>query len=144
MLVAKGYDVGFKIDNTKMVMPKSYALLHDESGADWSYCSCLIGSFQKTKETVEDAAAERYFGYPPRAGKLVLPSSNLAEWKLIGSVSEIDYSRPGEHKDDYYHPFSSGWWIFKRALPELYRKHTTYRLELGPGCEVNWRGFVYP
>lgn len=145
MLTAKGYDVGFKLENGREVFaPKSYAMLHDPSGRDWPKCSVLVVSIRKGNEEIDNREAEKYFGYVPHGGRTHLPPENLDRWSLVGDVKEIDYWRPGEFKGGWYHPFQGGGWLFPKPFPVLYRNGRALRIELGSGCTLNWRGFVWP
>jgi hypothetical protein len=149
MLIAKGYDIELRLasEGHKPIVrpPKSYAMLHDPSGRDWPSCSVLITPFRKGRQDVEDALAEEYFGYEPKAGAVIIPSRDLGNWKKWGEVAEIDYWRPGEHRGDWWHPFGEGWWIFPGGkLPLLYKQGRLLRMEFTEGCELSWRGFVYP
>lgn len=152
MLIAKGYDVGFRMEEGRdVVPPRRYAMLHDPSGRDWPACSVLIAPFlrlaHKVPKTKDLSEAEEYFGYVPREGVVKLPSRDMKKWGKLGAVSEIDYWRPGdEYKGDWWHPFGEAGWIFKSHLPNLYvlRSSQTLRLELGEGCSLNWRGFIWP
>ena len=144
MLTAKGYDVGFILkDGREVVPPKSYAMLHDPTGSDWGKNSILVAPFRRTDRELESPDAESYFGYVPRAGTVNLPPRAIGDWTPVGEVAEIDYWRPGEHRGSYWHPFKNGGWRFE-SKPRLYRLGGRYRLELGPGAKLNWRGFVWP
>mgnify|MGYP001565598968 CR=1 FL=1 len=98
MLIAKGYEVGFHLeDGEKVLAPSSYALLHDPSGREswlrkllygpskvmWDYESVLIAPFKRTNEDVEDDLAEEYFGYLPKAGEIDMPPRALSEWTKV-------------------------------------------------------------
>jgi len=147
MLIAKGYRVAFKMKANKKVLkaPSSYAFLHDPTGRDWPKTSVLVAGFSKGSSELSNAEAEKYFGYVPQRGAIDTPPRSLSQWKDLGEVAEIDYWRPGEHEASYYHPFKAGGWLFSRGeLPRLYKRGRQWRLELGPGAILNWRGFVYP
>lgn len=147
MLIAKGYDVAFKMkDGDKIVRtPKTNGFLHDPSGREWPKTSVLVTGFSRGRDEVTHREAERYFGYVPQRGTVDLPPRSLSAWKELGEVAEIDYWRPGEHEATYYHPFKHGGWLFSRGeLPRLYKRGRQWRLELGPRAVLNWRGFVYP
>ncbi len=147
MLIAKGYDVGFRLaDKGEVFAPKNYAALHDPAGQSWPKCSVLIAPFRRGSTKVNNEEAEKYFGYAPRGGPIHLPARDLRTWREIGDVQEIDYWRPGEHKGDWWHPFREGGWLFGNGgpLPVLHRLGRVMRLELGPGCKLSWRGFEIP
>lgn len=149
MLIAKGYDVFFKmLDGRTVRAPRPYALLHDSKGQDWPSCSALVAPFVRTGGLIRNKdEAEKYFGYEPRAGRLVMPTRRISEWSLLGEAVEIDYWRPGEEEGDFFHPFTrtGGWWIFKTGeYPLVYRLNGMLRAELGGGCDWTDRGFVSP
>lgn len=144
MLTAKGYRVAFEVAGRIVKAPARYAILHDPEGKAWPRCSVLVALFQRGGGHVEDADAERYFGYPPREGSYFTPPHALSEWKRVGEVSRIDYWRPGEYEGKWFHPFKDGGWVFKAKLPVLYRRGRLLRLELHDGCVLSWRGFQWP
>lgn len=146
MLIAKGYDVGFKLEGERdlILPPKSYAMLHDPSGVDWPKCSVLVAPFKRGGEPVRNKLAEEYFHYRPRRGRIALPPRDVLAWIELGPVKEIDYWRPGEeYEGEWWHPFGEAGFLFKSHLPILHRFGRMMRLELGH-CTLNWRGFVYP
>jgi hypothetical protein len=144
VLIAKGYTVSFTLAAGGTVKaPAGYGLLHDPTGRSWAKCSGLVCSFRKDGDEIEDGEAKSYFGKDPLGGELALPPKSLSEWKKLGPVTEIRYTRkcPGRKCDNaaaYYHPFEQG------KLPMLYRRGKMLRLELGSGCEWNYRGIVRP
>jgi hypothetical protein len=154
MLVHKGTNVVFLMDEGRDI--KSFGpLLHDESGKSWPVCSALFASFRRTNQEATDAqmkgAPEHYLGrgYAGRVGKIDLPPRSLSEWKKIGAVREIQYTRTGtKAADDFFHPFGKrhwwGWFFSKGKHPTLYKRGRVMRLELGSNCIVDDRGFVYP
>jgi hypothetical protein len=144
MLICKGFAVSFKLASGKTVKaPGGYGLLHDPGGKDWAKCSGLIAPFSKGGSEIDDAKAKDYFGHTARGGELKLPPRSLGEWKKLGVVSEILYTRrrpgrlPADHQDRYYHPISNG-------TATLYRRGRMLRIELGPGCDWSYRGIVSP
>jgi hypothetical protein len=147
MLIAKGYDIGFKLEGERdlILPPKSYAMLHDPSGSSWPKCSVLVAPFSRRGDYVRNALAKEYFQYEPWGGRITLPDRHLSSWKKVGPVKEIDYYwRPGEeYEGDWWHPFGEAGFLFKSHLPILYRSNRLLRLELGR-CTLDWRGFVYP
>lgn len=163
MLIVKGYRVHFVMAGGRTVKPPAgYALMNDESGADWPRCSGLVGSVKSTsRDPVRNSAAKSYFGHQPFAFTVVIPSGDekhLRNWKCIGDVEEILYTRrrangaPAEHAGDYYHPIrQQGSGLLARLLSfvlpagsKLYRRGRWYRIELARGCVWNWRGIVSP
>jgi hypothetical protein len=151
MLTAKGYRVSLRLLERGWIhAAPSAALLHDETGRTWPSCSGLITSFERGGSPLESVppAVCRYFGcdeYVVRSGVLKVPPRSLGQWSLLGTAEEIHYTRRGEYAADYYHPFEERgalWWKVK--LPTVYRLGSALRLELGPGCEWNWRGFITP
>jgi hypothetical protein len=161
MLIVKGFRVSFVLASGKTVRPpSSYALMNDEDGRDWPRCSGLVGPMRSGKTPISHSKAKAYFGYEPLAGSAVIPSGDersLRNWKLLGDVKEVLYTRrraggaPMQHEDDYYHPISKG--IIGRLLEmilqlpagaRLYRWGRWYRIELAAGCVWNWRGIVRP
>lgn len=144
MLTAKGYEVSFRLESKREIhAPKRYGMLHDPSGRDWNKNSILVAPFRRMGEEIQSDPAEEYFGYVPKAGRIHLPPRTLGAWNYAGEVAEIDYWRPGEHEAEYFHPFENGGWRFE-SKPRLYRRSRIFRLELGPGAKLNWRGFIYP
>jgi hypothetical protein len=159
MLIAKGYDVSFKLEGNskKVAAPSSFAMLHDPEGASWPASSVLIAAFMKKGDEINDDFAEDYFGDPPLGGKINLPPLSLDSWKLLGSVKEINYDRrrpnglPAKYEGPYYHVFDGteglfGWayLIFKAPAPQLYRRGRMLRLELPWGADLNDRGYIWP
>ena len=135
--------MSFKLANGKTVKaPGGYGLLHDPSGRDWAKCSGLVCSFSKGGDEIDDAAARDYFGHTPREGTMRLPPRSLSAWRKLGVAVEILYTRrrpgklPAENQDKYYHPF--------KGTATVYRLGRMLRVELGPGCEWNYRGIVRP
>ena len=165
MLVTQGYRVSFIMAGGKTVKPPaSYALMHDESGRDWPRFSGLVGAVKtagRSGEPISDRAAKDYFGYAPCAFEASIPSGDerhLRNWKSVGDVEEILYSRrrsngaPAKHRGDYYHPIRQKVpgllsRLLSFVLPagaKLYRRGRWYRIELASGCVWNWRGIVSP
>lgn len=151
MLIAKGYSVAFLLESGAVVRPsRSYAILHDPSGIDWSSDSVLVANFTKGGDYIEDDEAEEYFGYEPCEGKILLPPRGIREWRKLGTVEKIDYTRtrperlPASYRGRYDHVFGEEGWIFKGAMPPLYKRGRLLRLEFPEGCELNWRGFCWP
>lgn len=152
MLIAKGYGVVLKRDKKTFRPPG--AILHDPSGTDWPKCSVLIGSFTRGKRSeVSSKPAVEYFNYVPRGGAFRLPARDLKAWKSLGEITYIEYTRPGDKEFEgesnlrYDHNFAkvgSGFLTSGKHYPKLYRLGRLYRLELGAGCVINWRGFVSP
>ncbi len=143
MLIAKGYSVRFILDSGhKFSAPRGAALLHDPSGKDWPACSGLVLVIQRTGEEISDSKADDYFGSQPMKGRVALPPKSLSDWKRLGMIDEIEYSRrrprglPADNKGDYFHPF--------KGEAVLYRRGRTYRMELMKSCVWNWRGIVRP
>jgi hypothetical protein len=168
MLAAKGSRVAMRLVTKGIVRPRG-TMLHDESGSDWPSTSVLFMPFSRSGGDVDaaadDATAEKYFGYVPRAGSVTLPVENIDKWSFVNEVRAIDYTRPGglpaqsnsffdliniwkrpavNYRGDYEHEFKSGWFIFKTGAPALYRLNSIYRLEFPPWSTINWRGFVTP
>ena len=151
-LIAKGYEVQFKMSDGSLVKPpKSYAMLHDPSGIYWPSCSVLVASFERDGAEIEDSPAKEYFGYDPVGGTIRPPSKNLKNWRFVGDVAEIDYTRtrpgslPSENKGEYFHPFGEGSWLFPGGkLPSLYKLGRLVRLEFKDGCRLSWKGFEWP
>jgi hypothetical protein len=163
MLITKGFRVSFVLTSGKTIRPPaSYALMHDEDGADWPYCSGLVAPLKTTsKQPVRSEKAALYFGYEPYRGTALIPSGDdrrLSSWKKVGDVAEILYTRrrsggaPASHKGDYYHSIRQKKpgilaAVLRLGLPAgatLYRQGRLYRIELARGCVWNWRGIVSP
>jgi hypothetical protein len=150
MLIAKGYRAGFRLVGKKTIFapPRGAAMLHDPSGRDWPRCSVLFASFSRSGSSLgrSNPTAVEYFGYDPKAGSLTVPPKTLSDWKYLGEVEYIRYDRPGtKYKGRYDHHFKgTGWFGFKSSFPRLYRRGRVYRLDLGSGCDISWRGFVFP
>jgi hypothetical protein len=152
VIVAKGYEVGFLRRPGSRVQavkpPRSYALLHDPSGADWPRNSLLVAPIHGRGEVGRGASygpAIEYFGYEPVTKKLHIPLKDIREWNLVCNVHGLDYWRPGvKYEGEYEHDFKGRGWTFEKVFPKLYRRGRVYRLELGPGAIVNWRGIVFP
>src|SRR5260370_21832221 len=112
MLIAKGYSVRFILDSGhKFSAPRGAALLHDPSGKDWPACAGLVLVIQRAGEEISDSKADDYFGSQPMKGRVALPPKSLSDWKRLGMIDEIEYSRrrprglPADNKGDYFHPF---------------------------------------
>jgi hypothetical protein len=150
MIIVKGHEVAFKLKGLgqPIYCPRSYGMLHDPSGGAWPRNSILVIAFRREgKEARLSTEIEEYFGqdYLPRRGSVDLPVRRLSEWDHLGDVEAIDYSRVGEHADDYVHHFKqTEWWNFSEITPQLYRRGRAWRLELPEGAKLNWRGFIWP
>src|SRR5260370_11153353 len=138
MLIAKGYSVRFILDSGhKFSAPRGAALLHDPSGKDWPACSGLVLVIQRTGEEISDSKADDYFGSQPMKGRVALPPKSLSDWKRLGMIDEIEYSRrrplglPADNKGDYFHPFKGEAVLYPRgaAFPRQLVKN--YVFELG-------------
>ena len=151
MLIAKGYTVSFKlVEGGTVKAPASYALLHDPEGKEFPKCAGFTSPFVKQGRAVNNREAKSYFEKfgdtrsLPIGGQLGIDVPNpLSKWKRIGEIEKINYTRkcPGRscsHPGRYYHPFEQG------KFPVLYRWGRHLRMEMGRGCEWNWRGVVYP
>ena len=143
MLIAKGYAVSFILDSGhKFAAPRGAALLHDPSGKDWPACSGLVLPISRTSQEIDNRQADNYFGSQPMKGSVSLPPRSLSEWKRLGMIDEILYSRrrprglPADNKGDYFHPF--------KGEAVLYRRGRAYRMELSKSCTWTWRGIVRP
>jgi hypothetical protein len=147
LLIAKGYNVRLALTGSRL--RRGNVLLHDETGVDWPRDSGLIvPTFQRLNRPCDDAEAQRYYGdeYELLCGRVKLPPLALSKWKFLGSVQGADYERrgyiePGQKR----HEFDQSTFFFnRRGLPKLYGHGRALRLELGPGSEWSWRGFVRP
>lgn len=144
MLIAKGYRVIFALqDGRKVRPPAGYAMLHDEDGRDWPRCSALVMPIRMSRDEVKDGKARSYFGHAPAAARVVLPPRALGLWQRVGVIDTVLYTRrrprglPASHQADYFHPIEKG-------TATLYRRGRWYRMELGSGCQWNWRGIIRP
>jgi len=152
MLTAKGYEVAFrkrskgKANGRIIRPPKSFALAHDPSGSDWPRCGLLVLPFRRLGDDVSYKPAEEYFGYDPQGGACRVPPKDLKHWHFVSEIDGIDYWRPGiDYEGDYEHYFKARGHLFgPKEKPLLFRIGKVYRLELGSGCVVNWRGIVTP
>jgi hypothetical protein len=150
--VCKGYDVSFKLDKGMVHCPKKAGLLHDPSGSSWPRNSVLIASFQRTgqllpEEEETDEIDSFKAGDRSKKGVLNFPPRDLSQWKRLGLVERIDYTRVGVYADDYEHPFQQerGFWVFKEKIETvLYRRGRVHRLEMPEDAELSWRGFIFP
>ncbi len=143
-LICKGFAVQFVMYGGGTIKaPASYGFLHDPSGKHFGKCSGLVAPFSKGGGEIDDGAARDYFGHPAREGEVTLPPRALSEWKRIGVVQEILYTRrrpgglPAINQDHYYHPVEGG-------KATLYRRGKLLRVELGGHCVWNVRGIVRP
>ena len=137
MILVKGGDVVLFLDDEEtFVLPRSYGMIHDESGQELDRCSLFLGPFVDAGpfEGEIPKVALHYFGhdYKPRIAEFDVPGG---QWESSGQVREILYYRPGAYEDDWRHAFS-------QAVP-LLRSGEWYRLQLPKG-KVNWRGIVKP
>lgn len=58
MIVRKGFRVAFILEDGSEVVPRaSDAMMHDEDGVDWPYCSVLVGPMRKTNERLDPSIA---------------------------------------------------------------------------------------
>lgn len=157
MLIAKGYNVSFKMGSGRVSAPKRYAMLHDPEGRTWPANSVLVAPFSKDGLEIDDDFAESYFGDPPMGGSIVLPPRVMREWSEVGAVEKIEYSRvrpynmPTKYEGDYYHFFDGSEGalsvlslFFKAPTPTLYRRRRALRLELPQWASLNERGFIWP
>jgi len=160
MLVATCWHITMVLESGRRIKPRG-AALHDSTGRDWPKNSVLIMPFERTGEVLKnpDKEAKRWSATPENVHRGVAeqPPRALSAWRRVGCVEKIDYERYGEHADRYTHTFDShgdkgdGGPISKMLLfetgiphPVLYSLNGKYRLELPPGFQFNWRGFVWP
>lgn len=145
MLIAKCSRVTFIVDGRRVAAPKGATLLHDPSGRHWPRQSCLIASFRRGGDVLENPTDEQVaWATNPDAvkiGSVDTPPKGLGEWEVIGRVERVDYTRRGVYADDYEHDFEEGW-LLKRPLPTLRQRGKCMRLDLGRGRQFNWRGFI--
>lgn len=148
MLVSKGRRCSFMMeDGKKIAAPRGAAMLHDPEGATWGRCSVLLCSFTRGKpDDSLSRAARSYFGagYQGAKGSVSTPSRSLDGWQPLGPAAHVYYVRNGNIYGGvlFHHKFRKS--LFGGKLPLLYRKDRFMRLELGPGCTLNARGFVSP
>jgi hypothetical protein len=160
MLIAKCYALALHLKDGRTVRPGG-VLLHDPSGKCWPRTSCLITTFRKTGRPLESPTDEEIaWARDPksvREGFAFVPAArSMSSWSRVGEVVEIDYKRVGEYQDLYVHEFKRPVSLYVSSFTypqsitkvdkawELYKKQRTYRIELGPKAEFNWRGFVSP
>jgi hypothetical protein len=147
MLIAKCSRVAFIVDGKRVAAPKGATLLHDPSGRYWPKQSCLIASFSRDGDVLENPTDEEIaWATNPDAvkvGSAETPSKSLSGWDIIGRVERIDYTRRGVYADDYEHDFEEGW-LQTKPLPTLRRLGRYMRLgiALEQGRQFNWRGFI--
>ena len=138
-ILIKGRDISFEVLHGKtLTLPKSHGMIHNpDVGGDGERCRVYFGPYEKTDGAVTKLTtrARNYFGgdYQGRHAYVNFPSG---KWKLSCTIMAIFYQRDGEHADYYRHEF-------ERPLP-LYELGKFYRLNLGKGCVLNDRGYVFP
>jgi hypothetical protein len=162
MLICKGSRVAFDImpdakgrKERHVIAPGSYGMLHDPEGKDWPRNSVLVMPFKRggqAEKPTDNARAYMGRGYTVKQGTVNTPPKALTEWKRVGKVQTIYYSRPGtKAPGGYYHHFVKGAAIEHKLFrggggkhPTLYRRGKMLRLELQDGATLNERGFVWP
>ncbi len=155
MLLCKGTNVVFKMQEGGS--HHAAAMLHDESGRAWSKNSLLCATFRKSSDEPTDAqykgAAAAYFGdkYNARVGSVDIPPKELSAWEKLGEVKEILYTRRGKNAGRFFHKFNSPKGVYRVIFAAkgngkaiLYRRGSSYRLELGKGSIADDRGIVFP
>lgn len=145
--------IGYKCD---LHVEKGWArprgpMLYDPSGKAWPRCSLLFLPFQSgpvEKSPPSDVVDFYGDNYTVHRGHVSLPSRELSSWTRVGQAKEIEYTRPGTRAPgDYGHLFGKRRWqtLFRKyGLPVLYVSGSAYRLQLGSGCVIDWRGIVGP
>lgn len=152
MLVCKGFAVSFDLtDGTQIDAPKRNAMLHDPRGRFWKRTSILIAPFKRGSNEVEgDDDSRDYLGknHLTRAGDVALPPKELSEWRYLGEVETIWYTRHGSKaKGRYRHHFNKsvvGRVVKGYGKARLYARGRLYRLELPRGAIADGRGYVWP
>jgi hypothetical protein len=152
MLICKGSRVRFILKDDREISPRG-ALLHDPTGRYWPKDSMLVVSFKRGGRRATDAerkgAPKDYLGrnHEARVGSVELPPRSLSEWQYVGDIKTILYVRPGtKAPGSYYHHFGGRRLaaLFKSGKAKLYKRGSTYRVELGSGSIADDRGIVYP
>jgi len=124
-----------------IVIPSGYGLVFDPSGRSLDRSSLYVGPIVTTDERVEKLPpfAKDWFGsdYEARKAHVDIPSSG---WDSHAHVVAITYFRPGGdrrgYSDDWFHEFSRPVSLFKQGR--------WYRMDLGRGCKITWRGIERP
>jgi hypothetical protein len=150
MLIAKGYAPVFVFKNGST--RRGRVLLHDEGGESWPYSSGLVvPSFKREGKPCDDAKAKAYYGssYRLKEGSITLPPRDLSAWRPVGEVRRADYDRRGHiepgPKKHAFGQVRSPLFLWRRGgHPILYVYRSFMRIELGSGCEWDWRGIVHP
>lgn len=156
MLIRKGKQASFKVEGRIVSATRGAWMLHDPSGKEWGKCSVLFLKVRAdhARPATDDemsGAPRDYLGREHR-GRVVedveLPPRSLFSWTRVGSVDLIKYSRQGtKGPGRWHHPFgvrSASTLYRKGKLPVLYKRGDAMRLELGAGCHLDDRGYVYP
>lgn len=121
------------------MLPKGYGTFHDQKGLVLPKCQVFFGHWKKTSMPAKmDRSQRRYFGADHKAFMAKLPKIPVEGWKKIGDVEMIYYVRRGKRAPGgFHHPYKS-------RHPVLYKQGKLFKLDLGDGCVVDDRGYVFP
>jgi hypothetical protein len=158
LLICKGLDVGFRMSNGRTInAPKSYGMLHDPTGRDWSECSLLVAGFGPNERLATkkelSGEAKNYFGadYEAVISTITLPPKSMDAWTLVGKVKRLWYFREGKFEGAYKHDFNKPRGLYRVVFLVkgkrdvfLFKHERSYRLELGSGCLLSDLGVIVP
>jgi len=157
VIVVKGDHVAFDLNGRDhdpkkpdLVVAASHGLMRDPEGKDWPTCSALIGPYLRRGPAIENAYARKWVGrrVETREGKVTLPPKAPGEWKTVGEVEVLYYLRPGTRAPGMYrHAFNRDLFarlVFGKQKVTLKKHGRFYRLDMGPSCTIDDRGFVRP
>lgn len=143
-LMIRGDLVDLELDTGRTIeVPKSWGLVHDPTGTLFSRCDCVLTKcyLRNTAATQLDdrvyGKARKYWG---TRAKLKSASVDIKKWTWhrVGRVAAIYYKRVGSYAGLYVHQFKD-----RVELLESSDK-TAMLLQLGDGCTLDDRGFVWP
>jgi hypothetical protein len=145
MYIVKGDQVHLHKVGTKegqlIALPDKYFMVHDPLGEEERTCDVFVHPPVKgtyAEEGLDSGLvrqAKDYYGrgHRPRYARLDLSGRR---WNRLYSVDRIEYRRPGEYADAYFHPYE--------VPVTLFRSGRVYRLALPDGCVLDSHGFVKP
>jgi hypothetical protein len=149
-LVVLGNKVCFTNDDgseTLLKLPAHCCIVHDETGKRYDRCHVFFvapaGRKRKAIDEADERAvkrAEAYYGKGVELGVQDYDIPASEGWRKVGDFPRIEYYRYSEvvETGDYHHKWKS-------PMPVYQSKNgKAWKMPLPAGCQLSWRGFVWP